>query len=129
MVCLIADAMRQLEKEMVHMPKLLINRMAAKDTADKVAFAVANAGVAASQEVVIFPHVEAVRLANPDHADNIVVEAFKPLKELLESLTGNGGKLVVCPPCFNARGPDQNNLIGGTALVEILDQRTARLSY
>ena len=128
MVCRIAYAVRQLEKEMVHMPKLLINRMAAKDTADKVAFAVANAGVAASQGVVIFPDVEAVRLANPDHADNIVVEAFKPLSERLVSLTDNGGKLVVCPPCINAHGLDQNNLIGGTAVVEILDQGTASLS-
>ena len=110
------------------MPQLLINRTAAKDTADKVAFAVANAGVAASQGVVIFPDVEAVRLANSDHADDIVVEALKSLNELLVSLTDNGGKLWVCPPCFNARGLDQNNLIGGTAVVEILDQGIASLS-
>ena len=100
------------------MPKLLINRTAAKDTADKVAFAVADAGVAASQGVVIFPDVEAVRLANSDHADDIVVEAFKPLKELLVSLTDNGGKLWVCPPCFNARGLDQNSLIDGATFAD-----------
>ena len=129
MLCRIADAVRPLEKEMVHMPQLLINRTAAKDTADKGAIAGANPGVAASHEVVIFPDVEAVRLADPDHADDIVVEAFKPLKELLVSFTGSGGTLWVCPPYFNARSLDQNNLIGGATVVEILDQGATSLSY
>ena len=117
------------------MPQLLINRTAAKDTADKVAIAVATAGVAAAHEVVIFPDVEAVRLANPGYADGLVVEGFKPLKELLVSFTDNGGKLWVCPPCFNARRLDQNNLIdgatfaGGAAVVEMLGQGAASLSY
>ncbi len=119
------------------MPKLLINLTTAQDNPDKttVAFVIANAGVAAGQEVTIFLNVEAVRLATPGYADAITSEGFKPLKELLASFTENGGKIWVCPPCFNARGLDKDNLIagttfaGGAAVVELLGQGAASLSY
>jgi len=117
--------------------KLLINLTTAKDNPDKtvVAFVVANAGVAAGQEVVIFLNIESVLLATPGYADDIVSEGFKPLKELLASFIDNGGKLWICPPCFNARGLDKDNLIkgatfaGGASLVEFLAQGAASLSY
>ena len=119
------------------MPKLLINLTTAKDNPDKttVAFVVANAGVAAGQEVVIFLNIEGVRLATPGYADDITSEGFKPLKELLASFLDNSGKIWVCPPCFNARGLDKDNLIagaafaGGAAVVEFLGQGAASLSY
>ena len=119
------------------MSKLLINLTSAKNDADKttVAFVVANAGVAAGQEVVIFLNVEAVRLAMPGYADDITAQGFKPLKELLGSFTENGGKLWICPPCFNARGLDKDHVVagaifaGGAAVVEFLGQGAASLSY
>lgn len=119
------------------MSKLLINLTTAKDNPDKtvVAFVVANAGVAAGQEVVVFLNIEAVRLATPSYADDIVSEGFKPLKELLASYLDNGGKIWVCPPCFNARGLDKDNLIsgatfaGGAPVVEFLAQGAASLTY
>ena len=119
------------------MPKLLINLTTAQDNPDKttVAFVVANAGVAAGQEVVVFLNVEGVRLATPGYADAITSEGFKPLKELLASYLDNGGTIWICPPCFNARGLDKDNLIagatfaGGAAVVELLGQGAASLSY
>ncbi|MBA3944391.1 MAG: DsrE family protein [Herpetosiphonaceae bacterium] len=119
------------------MSKLLINLTTAKDNADKttVAFVVANAGVAAGQEVVIFLNVEAVRLATPGYADDITSPGFKPLKELLVAFTENGGKLWVCPPCFQARGLQSDQVVagatfaGGAAVVEFLGQGAASLSY
>jgi predicted peroxiredoxin len=119
------------------MSKLLINLTTAKENPDKttVAFVVANAGVAAGQEVVIYLSVEGARLAVSGYADDITSEGFKPLKELLTSFIENGGKIWVCPPCYNARGLDQGKLIpgatfaGGSPLVEFLAQGTASLSY
>jgi predicted peroxiredoxin len=117
--------------------KLLINLTTAQDNPDKttVAFVVANAGIAAGQEVVIFLNVEAVRLATPGYADAITSAGFKPLAELMASFAENGGTLWVCPPCFNARGLDKDNLVagasfaGGAAVVEFLGQGAASLSY
>ena len=119
------------------MAKLLINLTSAKDNADKatVAFVVANAGVAAGQEVTIFLNIEAVRLAVPGYADDIAIEGFKPLKELIASFTSNGGKIWICPPCFNARGLNKDTVIagtafaGGAAVVELLGQGASSLSY
>ncbi len=119
------------------MPKLLINLTTSIKEADKttVAFVVANAGLAAGQEVVIFLNVEAVRLANPGYGNWIAVDGFKPLKELMESFHANGGKLWICPPCFNARALNKEHLVpgavfaGGAAVVEFLGQGAASLSY
>ena len=51
------------------MTKLLINLTTAQDSPDRttVAFVIANAGVAAGQEVTVFLNVEAVRLATPGY--------------------------------------------------------------
>ena len=119
------------------MSKLLINLTTAKDNADKtvVAFVVANAGLAAGQEVTTFLSVEGVRLAVSGYADDITSEGFKPLKELLAFYIENGGKIWVCPPCFKARKLDENKLIsgatfaGGAPVVELLAQGAASLSY
>jgi uncharacterized protein len=79
--------------------------------------------------------VEAVRLATPGYADTISAAGFKPLNELLAGFVENGGKLWVCPPCFNARELDKDNLVagasfaGGAAVVEFLGQGAASLSY
>lgn len=119
------------------MSKLLINLTTAKDSPDRttVAFVIANAGVAAGQEVVIFLNVEGVRLATPGYADDIVSAGFKPLKELMSTFLDNGGQLWVCPPCFNARGLDKENVLPGSTfagsgpVVELLAQGAASLSY
>lgn len=119
------------------MSRLLINLTTAQEDPDRttVAFVVANAGVAAGQEVVIFLSVEAVRLAIPGYADAITSVGFTPLKELLASFVENGGKLWVCPPCFNARSLDKDHLLagasfaGGAPIVEFLGQGAASLSY
>lgn len=119
------------------MSKLLINLTHAKDDPDRttVAFVVANAGVAAGQEVTVFLNIEAVRLAIPGYADDITAPGFKPLQELLATYLSNGGRLWICPPCFDARGLDRGNLVegavfaGGAAVVEFLAQGAASLSY
>ena len=119
------------------MSKLLINLTTAKDNPDKtvVAFVIANAGVAAGQEVVVFLNIEAVRLAIKGYGDDVVSPGFKPLKELLAAFLSNGGKLWICPPCFNARALDKEQLVegatfaGGAPVVEFLAQGAASLTY
>lgn len=119
------------------MPRLLINLTSGLESPDRatVAFVVANAGVAAEQDVVIFLNVEAVQLAVIGAADEVAVAGFKPLNELLGMFVEGGGKLWICPPCFNARGLDKDRLVpgasfaGGAAVVEFLGQGAASLSY
>ena len=117
--------------------KLLINLTTATDNPGKstVAFVVANAGLAAGQEVTIFLNVEGVRLAVNGYADAVAVDGFEPLKELIDAFMSNGGKLWVCPPCFNSRQLDKANLVagatfaGGAAVVQFLEYDATSLSY
>ena len=119
------------------MSKLLVNLTTAKDNPDKtvVAFVIANAALAAEQEVVIFLNIEAVHLAIRGYGDDITSEGFKPLKELLEFYLENGGKIWVCPPCFTARGLKEEQMIpeatfaGGAPVVEFMAQGASCISY
>ena len=109
----------------------------AKDNPDKatVAFVVANAAVASSQQTLVFLSTEAVRLSQKGYADDIREEGFAPLKELMENFAKAGGLIFVCSPCFKKRKLDENSLVagativGGAKLVEFLSDGTPGVSY
>lgn len=110
------------------MNKFCVNLTSAKDNADKatVAFVVANAAAASDKETMVFLSTEGVRLASQGYADDVHEEGFSPLKELMKSFVGAGGKIFVCSPCFKKRGLDETRLVegavivGGAKLVEFL---------
>jgi predicted peroxiredoxin len=117
--------------------KFCVSLSFAKNDTDKatVAFVVANAAVASSQETVVFLSTEAVRLAARGYADDIHEEGFAPLKELMTNFANAGGKMYVCSPCFKKRGLDETTLVpgamivGGAKLVEFLSQGAPSVSY
>ncbi len=119
------------------MSKLCVSLTYAKDNCDKatVAFVVANAAIASSQETLVFLSTEAVRLAVKGYADDIHEEGFAPLKQLIDNYLAAGGQLFVCSPCAKKRGLDENQMIpgaqivGGAKLVEFLSQGAASISY
>ncbi len=55
--------------------------------------------------------------------------------KLIRSFAENGGKILVCSPCFNKRGLPADQLIegativGGAVLVEFMSQGAASISY
>ena len=91
--------------------KICVSLTFAKDNTDKatVAFVIANASVASSQETMVFLSTEAVRLAEKGYADD--------------------------SPCLKKRGLGEDNLVdgalvvGGAKLVEFLSQGAASISY
>lgn len=119
------------------MSKLCVSLTYAKDNCDKatVAFVVANAAVASSQETLVFLSTEAVRLAVKGYADDIHEAGFAPLKQLMDNYLAAGGQLFVCSPCAKKRGLDENQIIagaqivGGAKLVEFLSQGAASISF
>ena len=116
--------------------KFCVSLTYAKDNTDKatVAFVVANAAVASSQNTLVFLSTEAVRLSQKGYADDIREEGFAPLKELMDNFVKAGGMIYVCSPCFKRRKLDENNLVagativGGAKLVEFLSDGTPSLS-
>lgn len=117
--------------------KFCVSLSYSTDNTDKatVAFVVANAAVASSQDTLVFLSIEGVRLSQKGFADTIHEEGFAPLRELMDNFVKAGGKIWVCSPCFKKRKLDEAALIegativGGAKLVEFLSDGTPCMAY
>ena len=118
------------------MGRFCVNLTCAKDDADKatVAFVVANAAAASDQETIVFLSTEGVRLAEAGYADDVHEDGFAPLRELMASFAGAGGRILVCSPCMKKRGLAEAALVpgavivGGAKLVEFMAPGCASVS-
>jgi predicted peroxiredoxin len=81
-----------------------------------VAFLVGNAAAEKGKQVAMFLTKEAVRLALPGVAVGVACDGCPPLERLVEQYAGNGGELLVCPICFNARKLEENALVANARI-------------
>ncbi len=92
-------------------------------------------GVVSGVETVVFLSSEGVHLSHQWYSDDTHEEGLKPLKELVESFTSNGGTIWVCSPYFIRRGLGEDKLVsnavivGGAKLVEFLSQGASCITY
>jgi predicted peroxiredoxin len=98
--------------------KVVINLATGLEDAERVTVAFLVAGAAAEQgkQVTMFLTKEAVRLGLPGHADAVACDGCPPLAGLFQQYADNGGRLLVCPICFQARELDQDALVGNADL-------------
>jgi predicted peroxiredoxin len=100
-----------------------------------VAFLVGNAAAESGRQVTMFLTKDAVRLALPGVAQGVACDGCPPLERLFEQYAGNGGELLVCPICFNARGLEGSELVanasigGATPLWEWIGEGATVFSY
>jgi predicted peroxiredoxin len=100
-----------------------------------VAFLVGNAAAESGRRVTMFLTKDAVRLALPGEAQGVACEGCPPLERLFEQYAGNGGGLLVCPICLNARGLEGSELVanasvgGATPLWEWIGEGATVFSY
>ena len=85
-----------------------------------------SAALAMDMEVTIILQMTGVYLALKGYADHVHASGFAPLVELLKLFFEEGGNLMVCSPCIQARKIDPKDLIpqasiiaGGTLISEI----------
>ena len=85
---------------------------------DRVAVAYLTAGAALDQgkDVVMWLTVEGVRLGLSGYADRIRAGQEPPVDRLHQQFFEKGGRMYVCPVCFNERGLDQAELVDGAEL-------------
>ena len=106
--------------------KVLINLATGLEDAERVtvAFLVGAAALERGRTVAMWLTKEAVRLALPGHAQGVACDGCPPLSRLFEQYAEAGGKLLVCPICFNARKldesvlPEHARLAGATPMLE-----------
>ena len=107
---------RTMETQMAD--KVVINLATGLEDAERVTVAFLVGGAAAEQgkQVAMFLTKEAIRLALPGHADAVACDGCPPLARLFQQFADNGGELLVCPICFNARKLDEADLVGNARL-------------
>jgi predicted peroxiredoxin len=82
-----------------------------------VAWSVANGGVASNMQVTMFLVASGVDWVRKGAADNARLNPLDPpVKDMIETVMDNGGKILVCPPCAGVRGYEQKDLIDGVTL-------------
>jgi predicted peroxiredoxin len=98
--------------------KVLINLATGLEDPERVtvAFLVGGAALEAGKRVAAFLTKDAVRLALPGEAAGVACDGCPPLERLFEQYTANGGELLVCPICFNARGLEGAELVGNARI-------------
>lgn len=101
------------------MSKLLINCTHGREDAERatLAFVMGNVAASADQEVIVLLTIEGVRNATCGYAEDIKKEGFQPLKDVMSSFVGNGGKIWVCGACAKPRNITESNLIEGAQIV------------
>jgi predicted peroxiredoxin len=98
--------------------KVVINLATGLEDPERVtvAFLVGGAAAEAGKPVAMFLTKEAVRLAVPGVAEAVACDGCPPLSRLFAQYAENGGELLVCPICANARKLDEGNLVGNARL-------------
>jgi predicted peroxiredoxin len=118
--------------------KVLINLSTGLEDAERVtvAFLVGGAALEKGREVAMWLTKEAVRLAQPGHAEAVACEGCPPLAKLFEQFAEAGGQLLVCPICVNARKLDADGFVsnatvaGATPMLDWLgDEGATVFSY
>ena len=85
---------------------------------EKVTIALLTAVAAAESDrpTLVFLSKEAVRLGVDGVAQGVACEGCPPLPDLLGRFDAAGGRLLVCPLCFDAKRLDQGDLLANAAL-------------
>lgn len=98
--------------------KVVVNLATGLEDAERVTVAFLVGGAAAEQgkHVTMFLTKEAVRLGLPGYATAVACDGCPPLEKLFEQFAANGGRLLVCPICFEARKLDKDALVANAEL-------------
>ena len=98
--------------------KAVINLTTGLEDAEKVtvAFLVAVAAAEQGRSTLMFCSKEAVRLALDGVAQGVACDGCPSLQELTKRYEAAGGKLLICPICFNAKKLDDQALVSNATL-------------
>jgi predicted peroxiredoxin len=82
-----------------------------------VAWSVANGGVASGMEVHMFLVSSGVDWVRKGAAAVARLNPLDPpIMEMIQRVTDNGGRIMVCPPCAQVRGYEKESLLDGVEL-------------
>jgi predicted peroxiredoxin len=117
--------------------KVVVNLATGLEDPERVTIGFLVGGAAAKQgkDVVMFLTKDAVRLALGGTAEGVACDGCPPLERLFADYASDGGKLLVCPICFDARKLNSEQLVanaqigGATPLWEWIGDGATVFSY
>jgi predicted peroxiredoxin len=106
------------------------------DERSSVAWSIANTAVASEMEVTVFLVAAGVDWARKGAAEVARLNPLDPpIKDMMQNVMSNGGKILVCPPCAKVRGYGEDSLLegvvvaGAPAMLEVVKQGASTLSF
>jgi predicted peroxiredoxin len=95
--------------------KLVYIFTAAGDRAEDAVtgFTLANVALSMDNEVTIVLLGYGTLLAKQGYAETVHAPERLPLKELMDSILSNGGKILCCGPCLKGRTMSKDDLVEG----------------
>lgn len=82
-----------------------------------VAFTIANGGLTAGLKVSIFLTSTGIDLVRKNAQRVTHIAPLQPLLNLIEDFQKRGGVIWACPPCVEARGYQQADLLDGVVII------------
>lgn len=115
---------------------VIINSRGLDDERSSVAWSIANTAAASGMAVTMFLVAAGVDWVRKGAADVARLNPLDPaMGDMLGSFLGNGGRILVCPPCAKVRGYTEDSLIedaaiaGAPAMLEVVADGAAALTF
>jgi predicted peroxiredoxin len=106
------------------------------DERSSVAWSIANAAVGSDMEVTMFLAAAGVDWVRKGAAETPHLNPLDPpMRDLINNVMSNGGRVLVCPPCAKVRGYSEDHLIpgvtiaGAPAMLEVVKAGASTLSF
>jgi uncharacterized protein len=101
------------------MARLLFHCSHGRDDPERaiVPFIAANVAAASGQEAVVLLTIEGAWLCRSGYADEVELEGFPKLTQLMSDFVGAGGEIWGCSACTTPRGITEDDLVPGARIV------------
>ena len=106
------------------------------DERSSVAWSVANGAIGSNMQVTMFLVSSGVDWVRKGAAEQARLNPLDPpVKDMIQTVMDNGGKIMVCPPCAGVRGYTQDDLIdgvtlaGSVAMLDVVQQGASTLTF
>ncbi len=115
-----AEASKAPPKPAAEKPTLVINLTSGEDDLHAVMMGLhlAEHGVAAERQTVVFFNVKAPPLARKELADTVRLGDMMPVGEMIAKLQKDGVTMLVCPMCAEVMGVEADQLAEGIKMIE-----------
>jgi predicted peroxiredoxin len=115
---------------------VIINSRGFDDERSSVAWSIANTAAASEMDVTVFLVAAGVDWVRKGATEVAQLNPLDPsIGDMLESFLGNGGQILVCPPCAKVRGYSEESIIDGATIagapvmLEEITKGAASLSF